>query len=145
VWNKYKHVIPFISVGSGVIDSVSGWVSSEGYQTVLVVCDPNTHLVAGEQVITALKAAGLTVMECCFPLDEPSPDEFAIGFLTAAFTPDVELILGIGSGTINDICTFVGARVGCPSAIVGTAPSMDGYASLGSAMLLDGIKVTPPT
>jgi glycerol-1-phosphate dehydrogenase [NAD(P)+] len=145
MWEKYSHVIPFISVGAGVINTVADWVSSQGYNTLLVVNDPNTRRVAGEHVITALKAEGLTVQECIFRLDEPLPDEYAIGFVTASVTPDVELILGVGSGTINDICTYVGARVSRPAAIVATAPSMDGYASLGSAMLLDGLKVTPPT
>jgi len=145
MWEKYKHIIPHIAVDSGVINSVAGWVSSGGYKTVLVVCDPNTQRVAGSFVIGSLKNAGLNVVECCFADDEPIPDEYAIGVLTAAYTADVDLILGIGSGTINDLCTFVGAKVGCPSAIVGTAPSMDGYASLGSAMLIDGLKVTPPT
>jgi len=112
---------------------------------VLVVCDPNTRRIAGEHVIAALDNTGITVRECCFLMDEPLPDEYSIGFLTAALSPDVELILGVGSGTINDLCTYVGARVCLPSAIVGTAPSMDGYASLGSAMLLDGVKVSPPT
>jgi len=142
---KYKEIIPYIDVGPGVINNVSAWVVSSGYKSVLVVCDPNTYRVAGEYVIDSLRVTGLTVAECCFTEDEPLPDEYAIGYITAAYTPDIDLILGVGSGTINDICTFVGERVSCPSAIVGTAPSMDGYASLGSAMLLDGLKVTPPT
>jgi len=145
MWEKYKHIIPFISVDSGVISGVADWVLSNGYKKILVVCDPNTRRVAGDFVIDSIKSVGLTVVECFFVDDEPSPNEFAIGFLTASYTPDVDLILGVGAGTINDICTFVGEKVGCPSAIVGTAPSMDGYASLGSAMLFNDLKVTPPT
>jgi len=145
MWEKYSHIIPHIAVDSGVIDSVADWVLSCEYKTVLVVCDPNTRRVAGEYVIDSLKSAGLTVVECLFAEDEPIPDEYSIGFITAAYSSDVNLILGVGSGTINDLCTYVGAKVNCPSAIVGTAPSMDGYASLGSAMLLEGLKVTPPT
>jgi len=145
MWEKYSEIVPHIEVDSGVIDHVAGWALSSGYKSLIVVSDPNTHQVAGCRVIESLKTAGLTVHDCCFAENEPIPDEYAIGFLTAALTPDIDLILGVGSGTINDICTFVGARVGCPSAIVGTAPSMDGYASLGSAMLINGVKVTPPT
>ena len=145
MWKDYRSIIPHIAVDHGEIDRVADWVLSSGYKTILVVCDPNTRRVAGSRVIESLRTAGLAVTECNFAADEPIPDEHAIGFLTAVFTTDIELILGVGSGTINDICTFVGVRVGCPSAIVATAPSMDGYASLGSAMLLGGIKVTPPT
>jgi len=146
MWEKYRHIIPHISVGSGVSNDVADWVLSCGNNHVLVVCDPNTYRVAGERVISALSASErLTVKECKFFADEPLPDEYSVGFVMSHFSPDVDLILGVGSGTINDICTYVGAQVGCPSAIVGTAPSMDGYASLGSAMLFDGIKVTPMT
>ena len=145
MWEKYKQIIPYISVDPGVIDSVAKWVLSCDHKTVLAVCDPNTRKVAGKRVIDSIRNIGLNVIECCFIEDEPVPDEYAIGFLTAAYNSDIDLILGIGSGTINDLCTYVGAKVGCPSAIVGTAPSMDGYASLGSAMILGGLKVTPPT
>jgi len=145
MWEEYKSIIPHIAVGSGVVDQVAGWAVSNEYRTILVVCDPNTRQVAGERVIELLRAEGLTVSECCYTEQEPAPDEHSIGVLTAAFTPDIDLIIGVGSGTINDICTFVGARVDRPTAIVGTAASMDGYASLGSAMLIDGVKVTPPT
>jgi len=145
MWEKYSNIIPHIAVDSGVIKTVADWVVSKGYRQILVVSDPNTRRVAGDYVIKSLLSAGVTIYECCYPENEPVPDERSIGKLTAAYNTDTDLILGIGSGTINDICTFVGSQVGCPSAIVGTAPSMDGYASLGSAMLLDGIKVTPPT
>ncbi|MDR2568852.1 MAG: iron-containing alcohol dehydrogenase [Oscillospiraceae bacterium] len=145
MWEKYSHIISHIAVGSGVINNIADWALSCGYKSVLVVCDPVTRSVAGSRVIDLLRLNGLVVNECCFTMDEPVPDEHAIGFVTAAYSSEIDIILGVGSGTINDICTFVGAKVGCPSAIVGTAPSMDGYASLGSAMLLDGIKVTPPT
>jgi len=145
MWEKYNQIIPHISVDPGVIGSVADWVLSNGYGNVLVVCDPNTRRVAGEYVINSLRRAGVTVVECCFADDEPIPDEYAIGFITAAYTSEIDLILCVGSGTLNDLCTFVGAKVGCPSAVVGTAPSMDGYASLGSAMVLEGLKVTPPT
>ncbi|MCL2820139.1 MAG: iron-containing alcohol dehydrogenase [Oscillospiraceae bacterium] len=145
MWEQYSNIIPFIAVDSGVINTVADWVMSNNYKTVLVVSDPNTRRVAGERVIGMLKNAGITVLDCSFANNEPVPDEFSIGFITAFYSPETDLILGVGSGTINDICTFVGAKVNCPAAIVGTAPSMDGYASLGSAMLLDGIKVTPPT
>lgn len=145
MWEKYKHIVSHIAVGAGVIDTVADWVCENGYRKVLVVCDPNTRRVAGERVASLLVGAGLDVAEFCFADDEPKPDEHSIGCLLVAYTTDIDIIIGVGSGTINDLCTYVGAKVGCPSAIVGTAPSMDGYASLGSAMLLCGIKITPPT
>ena len=54
----------------------------------------------------------------------------------------IELIIGIGSGVIQDLCKYVSHTTGLPYYIVATAPSMDGYASTGAAMILGGMKVT---
>ena len=48
----------------------------------------------------------------------------------------------MGSGVINDCCKVLARAVSRPQMIVGTAPSMDGYASNSSAMLRGGCKVT---
>ncbi|MDR0326255.1 MAG: iron-containing alcohol dehydrogenase [Oscillospiraceae bacterium] len=145
MWQAYKHIVPHIAVGSGVLNGVAGWIASQGTKIILAVTDPNTRRAAGDALLPTLRNAGLDVRECRFLQDEPLPDEASIGSILAAYSSDIDLILGVGAGTINDLCTYVGAKVKCPSAIVGTAPSMDGYASLGSAMLLGGVKVTPPT
>ena len=46
---------------------------------------------------------------------------------------------------INDICKYVSFQRGMEYAIAGTAPSMDGYASSGAAMIMGGMKVTYTT
>ncbi|MCL2248200.1 MAG: iron-containing alcohol dehydrogenase [Oscillospiraceae bacterium] len=143
MWEKYKHIIPHIAVGSGVIETVPEWILSNGYKSVMTVCDLTTYDVAGKRVIEMLKNAGIAVRECMLNEYEPLPNENTIGIVTTEFSREIDLILGIGSGTINDICTFVGEKVSCPSAIVATAPSMDGYAAIGSAILSHGVKITP--
>ena len=55
---------------------------------------------------------------------------------------EVDLVLGVGSGVINDLCKIVSFESNIPYYIVATAPSMDGYASGGSALILKGMKVT---
>jgi glycerol-1-phosphate dehydrogenase [NAD(P)+] len=56
----------------------------------------------------------------------------------------VDLIVGVGSGVIQDLCKYVSHFHKIPYYIVATAPSMDGYASTGAAMILGGMKVTVP-
>ena len=46
---------------------------------------------------------------------------------------------------INDLCKYVTWNMGIECAIVATAPSMDGYASSGAAMITKGMKVTYTT
>lgn len=51
-----------------------------------------------------------------------------------------DLIIGIWSGVIQDLCKYVSFFAKIPYMIVATAPSMDGYASDGAAMILGGMK-----
>ena len=55
---------------------------------------------------------------------------------------DCDAVIGIGSGVINDIGKMLAALARLPYIIVGTAPSMDGYASATSSMTRDGLKVS---
>ena len=57
-------------------------------------------------------------------------------------TARTDLIVGVGSGVIQDLCKYVNFRHNLPYHIVATAPSMDGYASVGAAMIWKNMKVT---
>ena len=111
------------------------------YKSIFLVADTNTWKVCGEaaQDLLGNMAVGAHVYERSGIL---VPNEEAVRELTAVLPEHTDLILGIGSGVINDICKFVAWQKGLPSAIVATAPSMDGYASSGAAMITDGMKVT---
>lgn len=110
------------------------------YENILLVCDENTHAAAGKQVESALTGkniravmfSGKTVL---------IPNEEAIETVTESL-PGTDLIVGIGSGVIQDLCKYVSFFNKIPYIIVATAPSMDGYASNGAAMITGGMKVT---
>ena len=70
------------------------------------------------------------------------PDEYAVGKAIMHFGDDCDFIVGVGSGTINDIGKIIAHTVKLPYMIIATAPSMDGYASNSSSMIRDGIKVS---
>src|SRR5208283_4306859 len=50
--------------------------------------------------------------------------------------------VSVGSGTITDITRFVSHRTGGSFISVPTAPSVDGYTSIGAPLIVDGIKTT---
>jgi len=58
------------------------------------------------------------------------------------FDKHCDLIIGIGSGVINDIGKILSNITGKKYIIVCTAPSMDGYASGTSSMDMDGLKTS---
>lgn len=130
--------IAYVSVAPNAIGSLSEITKS--YATILLVADENTYQAAGEKTAAALSEknlrrvifSGRTVL---------IPNEEAIARVTAQLD-GVDLIIGIGSGVIQDLCKYVSHFHGIPYYIVATAPSMDGYASTGAAMILGGMKVT---
>ena len=134
--------IDVVDIGRGAIDRLSA--SASKYENILLVADSNTYGVCGEAVCAILGAKINSV--CIFETaDILVPDEAAIETVRGKMTERTDLILGIGSGVINDICKYVSFFAGIASGIVATAPSMDGFASSGAAMILGGMKVTETT
>ncbi|MBQ4050054.1 MAG: iron-containing alcohol dehydrogenase [Oscillospiraceae bacterium] len=112
-----------------------------GFNHILLVCDENTRRVCGDRVDELLADkidSRLTYSGEGFVV----PNEEGIAKLEACVTDKTDLILGVGSGVINDLCKYVSFDHKLPYYIVATAPSMDGYASKGAAMLLRNMKIT---
>ena len=113
---------------------------TEKYNSVLIVADENTYAAAGEKTESAL--AGKSIKKVIFTGKSVLiPDERAIETVKASLGTS-ELIIGIGSGVIQDLCKYVSKFENIPYMVVATAPSMDGYASNGAAMILGGMKET---
>ncbi|MBE6590559.1 MAG: iron-containing alcohol dehydrogenase [Ruminococcaceae bacterium] len=111
------------------------------YRHILLVCDENTRRVCGNRVNELLEGQIDTVLT--YTSDGfVIPNEEAVAKLGDGITRNTDLIIGVGSGVINDLCKYVSHSHGLPYYIVATAPSMDGYASKGAAMLFGGMKIT---
>lgn len=113
----------------------------KNYRSIMLVADDNTWTVCDSQVADLLGNA-ITGIHIYHRSGHLIPDEQAVAELKAVLPSDVDLVLGIGSGVINDICKYTSWELGIECGIVATAPSMDGYASSGAAMIWDGMKVT---
>ncbi len=112
---------------------------------VLLLSDQNTYAVCGNTVRELLgdRVEASHMYETGDSL--LVPDENAVDAAEEYITPRTDMILGIGSGVINDICKYVSFKHGIPCGIIATAPSMDGFASSGAAMIFGGMKVTYTT
>ncbi len=111
------------------------------YRRILLAADTNTYAACGEVIRKQVgeKLENLLIYQRDGLL---IPNEEAVGEMQALLTPETDLIIGIGSGVIQDICKYVSHQAKLPYYIVATAPSMDGYASVGAAMIMGGMKVT---
>lgn len=136
-----SHICPIDSVviGKNACDSLVELCKD--YSNILLVADNNTYAVGGETVLGKIgdKITSTQIFQTTSVL---VPNEDALAAIESKITPATDLIVGIGSGVINDLCKHVSFNAGLRYYIVATAPSMDGYASKGAALILDGMKVT---
>ena len=142
---SHKVDIQAIRVGSGVMQELSGILRDLGASHIFLVADNYTYEAAGRQVEQLLDQAGLAYHKRVFQTETPLvPNEYALGSVLAAMTSQDDMLLAVGSGTLNDVTKYVSARTGIPYVIAATAPSRDGYASTVAPTILDGFKTTLP-
>ncbi len=130
---------------NGALKLLPDYIKQYGGKRVFVFGDRNTFRAAGEQVCRVLEAAGIDYRKYVFDEETVEPDERSVGSLVMHFDPSCEIVIGVGSGVINDLGKILAHTAGKPYFIVATAPSMDGYASASSSMAMDGLKVSLPT
>ena len=131
-----------VIIGKGVIQRLPEFVKKYNAKKPFLLADKNTYKAAGETAANLLKDAGIPYSSYIFPQDALEPNEEAVGSAFMHFDHNCDLIIGIGSGVINDIGKILSNVSGRKYIIIGTAPSMDGYASATSSMSMDGLKVS---
>ena len=132
--------IDYVDIAEGALSRLPNMCA--GYKSILIVCDKNTYAACGKEVAEILDDRVAEVLVLKDQTDVVIPDETQIQVINGKVNTNTDLILGVGSGVINDLCKYVSFKNDLPYYIVATAPSMDGYASVGSALILGGMKVT---
>ncbi len=107
---------------------------------VAVVSDRTTHGVLGARVERGL--AGRFAVQSIVLDAGPAADDATVSRIVAALSPRTDLVVAVGSGTINDLTKLAALRLGRPQAVFATAPSMNGYTSLSASITTDGIKTS---
>lgn len=130
--------IKFVEIGNNVLDKLTEICAD--FNRIVLVADENTYPLCGERVCALL--SGKLAAKKIFGKEIVVPNEKSIAAIEAVMPADTDLVLGIGSGVINDLCKHVSFTHNIRYVIVATAPSMDGYASVGAALTLNDMKVT---
>ena len=105
---------------------------------VAIVSDRITHVVLGARVEREL-ALRFTIQSLVLD-SEHRADAATVERVLASLEPGTDLVIAVGSGTLNDLTKMVAFRRGCPQAVFATAPSMNGYTSLSASITTDGVK-----
>ncbi len=110
----------------------------------LVVSDINTHEIAAE-ITGTLRGTSIGIEEHVFESAALVADESSVDALSRAIgTVNPRCLIGVGSGTINDICKTAATQREIPYISYPTAASMNGYTSTVASLKRDGLKVTDP-
>lgn len=139
-----RHLTPLqdVVIGQDVLPELIRLLKSRNVSHPFVVTDLNTYAAAGKAVLELLADAGIGYTSYTMDSVSPTPSEYWVGAAAMRCPKSADGIIAVGSGTINDICKIISHNAKLPYIIVGTAPSMDGYASDTSSMILSGLKVS---
>jgi glycerol-1-phosphate dehydrogenase [NAD(P)+] len=117
-----------------------------GGKSVLLVCDDATWVAAGQELQRLFIAEDYH----CVPHSLGRSPQAEIKHIPALLDAgrEVEAILAIGSGTINDLVKYAAHQLNKPYICVATAASMNGYTSATVSLLMDehkqSILASPP-
>ncbi|GHU65514.1 hypothetical protein FACS1894184_01440 [Clostridia bacterium] len=141
----FEHHVPDqdVYVGTGLLNRLPDMIRRKGLGShALLVCDSITYEVAGRNALSILESAGFTIDLCKMEREGVlEPDERAIGETLLSILPGTDFLIAVGSGSINDTVRQVAYSTRRPFVTIGTAPSMDGYTSVISPLLLRGAKI----
>ncbi|HZJ82888.1 MAG TPA: sn-glycerol-1-phosphate dehydrogenase [Clostridia bacterium] len=130
-----------IRIGQGVIGDTAEILSGLKGQRVLLVADKNTYTIAG-QAVEDILSNDFELVTFVYEDEYLIADAKSLGKILLEMNQEVSLILTLGSGTLNDITRYISAKTRIPYGIIATAPSMDGYASIVSPLIRNGVKTT---
>lgn len=134
------------NIGPGAADGAADMFRQlfSSHEKAVIIEDPRTKSVAGDNVVSRLKGAGIKVDEY---IVNPDGSDFHATYEKVEEVRDAicrsgAIAVAVGSGTLNDLAKRASDELKRPYMVVGTAASMDGYTAYGAAITKDGMKQT---
>jgi glycerol-1-phosphate dehydrogenase [NAD(P)+] len=135
-------------VERGALSRVADYLLEQQCNQVAIVVDENTHQAAGKKLLANLHEAGiattLSVLKPDSRGDVVADEAALVQILLEIPHQSTNAILAVGSGTIHDLVRFAAFKIGMPFVSIPTAPSVDGFTSVGAPLIIKGIKTTIP-
>ncbi len=129
-----------VEIGHGILQQTAEILHRNNFpEKILVVADDNT-LAASKGILEILKSGGFQVKTKIYS-DLRVADMRDVK-VVQELSRDVDGILSVGSGSLNDICRYAARLEDKQFAIFATAPSMDGFASGTSPITENNFKTT---
>lgn len=136
----HKAALKAAFISKGALERMPEWLKGNQYKRIYLICDNVTVKIAGERVRDLLVSSGLEVH--MHVISHLSYDESTLGELLINENFDCDVVVGVGTGSINDMCRYFSYKLQLPYCIVATAAPMDGFASSISALTVNNLKTT---
>ena len=98
--------IDYVDIAEGALSRLPEMCNE--YNNILIVCDKNTYSACGKDVAELLGDKAYETLILKDQTDVVIPDETQIDVINAKITDNTDLIVGVGSGVINDLCKIAG-------------------------------------
>lgn len=138
-------VIEKVVISQNALTETIIYLSEKNFQHVTVVADSTTYQVAGEKLTSLLKESTIPhQVVVIHPNDQGDvvADEVSLIEAMLGIPQETDVVIAVGAGTIHDIARFSSYKMGKPFISVPTAPSVDGFNSMGAPVVIKGMKTT---
>ncbi|MFM7174067.1 MAG: sn-glycerol-1-phosphate dehydrogenase [Caldilinea sp.] len=131
-----------VTIDDRAVEHLTEFCRAQGLQKLFMVADTHTFAAQGRAVQEALVAAGFDFKSIVFTDEEVIADAAHVFDVLVAAGGEARTYLAVGSGTLTDITRFASHRTHSQFIAVPTAPSVDGFASIGAPLIVHGVKIT---
>jgi glycerol-1-phosphate dehydrogenase [NAD(P)+] len=131
-----------VFIGNQAVAEFLRYCQGRSSKDFLLVADENTYKALGQSVDESLRARGYDVLTVVLKGEEVLANEHFLVRVLLKYDRQARTFVAVGSGTITDITRFTSHRVGREFICLPTAPSVDGFTSIGAPLVVGGLKQT---
>ena len=124
---EHKCATKVVRIESGLVNRVGEALTEAGFPKKLLFVADNNTLRASEGIVESLEGSGFVLKKIIY--DNMMYAKIESVNELKALCGDVDGIISVGTGSLNDICRVTAFGLGKRFCIFATAPSMDGFAS----------------
>ena len=131
-----------VTIDDRAVEHLVEFCQANGLTKLFMVADKHTYAAQGQAVESALRGAGFDLKQIVFTNEEVIADAAHVFDVLIAAGGEARTYVAVGSGTLTDITRFASHRAHSHFISVPTAPSVDGFASIGAPLIIHGVKIS---
>ena len=143
--HHYPLSVETFTIKSGATDELRSYLMRKKWLKIHVVFDAHTKQAAGNQVMDQLTCEVISIGLSEIEEDQNQDviaDEVSIMQVLTEIDREADVLIAVGAGTLHDITRYAAYTLGKPFISVPTAPSVDGFNSMGAPVVLRKKKIT---